>query len=113
MDYGFRVVISSRFADIFRGNSGKQGLLTAQVAQDDVELLWKLLENAPGTRVTVDLVEKTVQAGELTCPFQVDDYTRWRLLEGLDDISLTLEHVDDITAYESRRPSWKPTTTPV
>jgi 3-isopropylmalate/(R)-2-methylmalate dehydratase small subunit len=113
MNYGFRVVISSRFADIFRGNSGKQGLLTAQVAQDDVELLWKLLENAPGTRVTVDLVEKTVQAGELTCPFQVDDYTRWRLLEGLDDISLTLEHVDDITAYESRRPSWKPTTTPV
>jgi 3-isopropylmalate/(R)-2-methylmalate dehydratase small subunit len=113
MNYGFRVVISSRFADIFRGNSGKQGLLTAQVAQDDVELLWKLLENAPGTRVTVDLVEKTVQAGELTCPFQVDDYTRWRLLEGLDDISLTLEHFDDITAYESRRPSWKPTTTPV
>jgi 3-isopropylmalate/(R)-2-methylmalate dehydratase small subunit len=113
MDYGFRVVISSRFADIFRGNSGKQGLLTAQVAQDDVELLWKLLENAPGTRVTVDLVEKTVQAGELTCPFQVDDYTRWRLLEGLDDISLTLEHVDDISAYEARRPSWKPTTTPV
>jgi 3-isopropylmalate/(R)-2-methylmalate dehydratase small subunit len=113
MDYGFRVVISSRFADIFRGNSGKQGLLTAQVAQDDVELLWKLLENAPGTRVTVDLVEKTVQAGELTCPFQVDDYTRWRLLEGLDDISLTLEHVDEISAYEARRPSWKPTTTPL
>jgi 3-isopropylmalate/(R)-2-methylmalate dehydratase small subunit len=113
MDYGFRVVISSRFADIFRGNSGKQGLLTAQVAQSDVELLWKLLENAPGTRVTVDLVEKTVQAGELTCPFQVDDYTRWRLLEGLDDISLTLENVDDIATFEARRPSWKPTTTPV
>jgi 3-isopropylmalate/(R)-2-methylmalate dehydratase small subunit len=112
MDYGFRVVISSRFADIFRGNSGKQGLLTAQVGQDDVELLWKLLENAPGTRVTVDLVERTVQAGELTCPFQVDDYTRWRLLEGLDDISLTLEHVDDISAFESRRPSWKPRTLP-
>jgi 3-isopropylmalate/(R)-2-methylmalate dehydratase small subunit len=113
MNYGFRVVISSRFADIFRGNSGKQGLLTAQCSQDDVELLWKLLENAPGTRVTVDLVEKTVQAGELTCPFQVDDYTRWRLLEGLDDISLTLEHVDEISAYESRRPSGKPSTTPV
>jgi len=113
MDYGFRVVISSRFADIFRGNSGKQGLLTAQVAQDDVELLWKLLENAPGTQVTVDLVEKTVQAGELTCPFQVDEYTRWRLLEGLDDISLTLESVDDIAAFEASRPSWKPTTTPV
>src|SRR5689334_3225117 len=113
MNYGFRVVISSRFADIFRGNSGKQGLLTAQVAQDDVELLWKLLENAPGTEVTVDLVEKTVQAGELTCPFQVDDYTRWRLLEGLDDISLTLEHVDRISAFEARRPSWKPTTSRV
>ena len=113
MDYGFRVVISSRFADIFRGNSGKQGLLTAQVSQDDVELLWKLLENAPGTRVTVDLVQKTVQAGELTFPFQVDDYTRWRLLEGLDDISLTLENVDDITGFEAHRPSWKPTTTPV
>ena len=113
MDYGFRVVISSRFADIFRGNSGKQGLLTAQVSQDDVELLWKLLENAPGTKVTVDLVDKTVQAGELTCPFQVDDYTRWRLLEGLDDISLTLDNVDDITAFEAGRPSWKPTTTPV
>ncbi|HKG50703.1 MAG TPA: 3-isopropylmalate dehydratase small subunit [Actinomycetales bacterium] len=113
MDYGFRVVISSRFADIFRGNSGKQGLLTAQVSQDDVELLWKLLENAPGTRVTVDLVQKTVQAGELTFPFQVDDYTRWRLLEGLDDISLTLENVDDIAEFEAHRPSWKPTTTPV
>jgi 3-isopropylmalate/(R)-2-methylmalate dehydratase small subunit len=113
MDYGFRVVISSRFADIFRGNSGKQGLLTAQVSQDDVELLWKLLENAPGTRVTVNLVDKTVQAGELTCPFQVDEYTRWRLLEGLDDISLTLDNVDDITAFEAGRPSWKPTTTPV
>jgi 3-isopropylmalate/(R)-2-methylmalate dehydratase small subunit len=113
MDYGFRVVISSRFADIFRGNSGKQGLLTAQVSQDDVELLWKLLENAPGTRVTVDLVQKTVQAGELTCPFQVDDYTRWRLLEGLDDISLTLENVDAIAGFESHRPSWKPTTTPL
>jgi 3-isopropylmalate/(R)-2-methylmalate dehydratase small subunit len=110
MDYGFRVVISSRFADIFRGNSGKQGLLTAQVAQSDVELLWKLLENEPGTLVTVDLVNRTVQAGDLTAPFQVDDYTRWRLLEGLDDVSLTLGHVDDISEYESKRPSWLPRT---
>src|SRR5688500_7277125 len=86
MNYGFRVVISSRFADIFRGNSGKQGLLTAQVAQPDVELLWKLLENEPGTEVTVDLREKTVQARDLTVAFEIDDYTRWRLLEGLDDI---------------------------
>jgi 3-isopropylmalate/(R)-2-methylmalate dehydratase small subunit len=111
MDYGFRVVISSRFADIFRGNSGKQGLLTAQCSQDDVELLWKLLENEPGTSVTVDLESRTVTAGDVVATFQVDDYTRWRLLEGLDDISLTLRHEDDITAFESGRPSWKPLVT--
>jgi 3-isopropylmalate/(R)-2-methylmalate dehydratase small subunit len=111
MNYGFRVVISSRFADIFRGNSGKQGLLTAQCSQDDVELLWKLLENAPGTSVTVDLVSRTVTAGDVVASFEVDDYTRWRLLEGLDDISLTLRHEGDITAYEQRRPSWKPSVT--
>ena len=111
MNYGFRVVISSRFADIFRGNSGKQGLLTAQCRQDDVELLWKLLENHPGTSVTVDLVSRTVTAGELVASFEVDDYTRWRLLEGLDDISLTLRHEGDITSYEGSRPSWKPSVT--
>ena len=111
MNYGFRVVISSRFADIFRGNSGKQGLLTAQCSQDDVELLWKLLENAPGTSVTVDLVSRTITAGDVVASFEVDDYTRWRLLEGLDDISLTLRQEDDITAYEAERPSWKPTVT--
>ncbi|SHK20533.1 3-isopropylmalate/(R)-2-methylmalate dehydratase small subunit [Pseudonocardia thermophila] len=110
MDYGFRVVISSRFADIFRGNSAKQGLLAAQVAQDDVELLWKLLENQPGTEVTVDLRERTVQAADLTVPFQIDDYTRWRLLEGLDDIGLTLRHEAEISAYEAARPSRMPTT---
>ena len=112
MNYGFRVVISSRFADIFRGNSGKQGLLTAQCAQDDVELLWKLLENQPGTSVTVDLESRTVTAGDIVAPFEVDDYTRWRLLEGLDDISLTLRHEEAITTFEQTRPSWKPTTTP-
>lgn len=110
MNYGFRVVISSRFADIFRGNSGKQGLLTAQVAQDDVELIWKYLENEPGGSVTVDLVSRTVTAGDIVAPFEVDDYTRWRLLEGLDDISLTLRHEQDVTDFESRRPSYKPTT---
>ncbi|GAA4345305.1 3-isopropylmalate dehydratase small subunit [Angustibacter luteus] len=110
MNYGFRVVISSRFADIFRGNSGKQGLLTAQVGQGDVELLWKLLENEPGTEVTVDLVSKTVRAGDIQCPFQVDDYTRWRLLEGLDDISLTLGHEDAIKNFEKSRPAYLPTT---
>ncbi|KGN36700.1 3-isopropylmalate dehydratase small subunit [Knoellia subterranea] len=110
MNYGFRVVISSRFADIFRGNSSKSGLLAAQCSQDDVELLWKLLENEPGTSVTVDLESRTVTAGDLTAAFQVDDYARWRLLEGLDDISLTLRHEGDITAYESGRPAWKPVT---
>lgn len=110
MNYGFRVVISSRFADIFRGNSGKQGLLTAQVGQEDVELLWKLLENEPGTEVTVDLVTRTVQAQDVVCVFEIDDYTRWRLLQGLDDVSLTLAHVEEIDAFESSRPSWLPAT---
>jgi 3-isopropylmalate/(R)-2-methylmalate dehydratase small subunit len=108
MDYGFRVVVSSRFADIFRGNAGKQGLLTAQVSQGDVELLWKLLENEPGTLVTVDLEHRTVQAGDITAPFHIDDYTRWRLLQGLDDVSLTLAHVDEISEYEAKRPAWLP-----
>jgi 3-isopropylmalate/(R)-2-methylmalate dehydratase small subunit len=113
MNYGFRTVISSRFADIFRGNSGKQGLLTAQCSQDDVELLWKLLENEPGTSVTVDLESRTVTAGDIVATFEVDDYTRWRLLEGLDDISLTLQHADAITDFEASRPSWKPVTTAI
>jgi 3-isopropylmalate/(R)-2-methylmalate dehydratase small subunit len=110
MDYGFRVVISSRFADIFRGNSAKAGLLAAQVAQDDVELLWKLLENEPGTELTVDLTEKTITAKDISVRFEVDDYTRWRLLEGLDDIGLTLRHAEDIDRFESARPARLPTT---
>jgi 3-isopropylmalate/(R)-2-methylmalate dehydratase small subunit len=109
-DYGFRVVISSRFADIFRGNAGKQGLLAAECAQSDVELLWKLLEAEPGTAVTVDLRDKTVRAKDFTAPFQIDDYTRWRLLEGLDDIALTLRHEDEIGSFEESREHWKPTT---
>ncbi len=96
-DYGFRVVLSSRFADIFRGNSGKQGLLAAQVAQDDIELIWKILESHPGTEVTVDLEAKTAHCQDVTVPFQVDDYTRWRLLEGLDDIGLTMQHDAEIS----------------
>jgi 3-isopropylmalate/(R)-2-methylmalate dehydratase small subunit len=112
MDYGFRVVISSRFGDIFRGNSAKMGLLAAQVEQPDVELLWKLLENEPGTEVTVDLREKTVQAADLTVPFEIDEYTRWRLLEGLDDIGLTLRNADDVAAFETGRPARLPVTTP-
>ncbi|MFT3900509.1 MAG: 3-isopropylmalate dehydratase small subunit [Gordonia sp. (in: high G+C Gram-positive bacteria)] len=110
MDYGFRVVLSSRFADIFRGNSGKAGLLAAQVDQGDIELLWKRLENEPGLELTVDLEAKTVTAGDLVVPFQIDDYTRWRLLEGLDDIGLTLREVEAIDAFERARPAFKPTT---
>ncbi|UYP17615.1 3-isopropylmalate dehydratase small subunit [Rhodococcus sp. Z13] len=111
-DYGFRVVISSRFADIFRGNAGKAGLLAAQVEQNDVELLWKLIEQQPGLELEVDLVNRTVTAGTTVVPFTIDDYTRWRLLEGLDDIGLTLRQVDAISEYEKSRPSWKPRTLP-
>jgi len=111
-DYGFKAVLASRFADIFRGNSGKQGLLAAQVAQEDIELLWKILENEPGTEVTVDLVGRTASAGDVTVPINVDDYTRWRLMEGLDDIGLTLQHADEIAAFEARRESWRPRTLP-
>lgn len=109
-DYGFKVVISARFADIFRGNSGKQGLVTAQVAQDDIELIWKALEHEPGTEITVDLESKTVTVGALVVPFEIDDYVRWRLMEGLDDIGLTLQNLEAIEAYEAKRPSWMPLT---
>jgi len=111
-DYGFKVIISSRFADIFRGNSGKQGLLTAQVDPADVELLWKLLEEEPGLELTVSLENKTVTAADITVPFEIDDYVRWRLMEGLDDIGLTLAHEGDITAFESKREAWRPKTLP-
>ena len=111
-DYGFRVVISSRFADIFRGNSGKQGLLTAQVEQSDVELLWKQVEQNPGMDITVDLPNRTITAGSLTVGFYVDSDTAWRLAEGLDDIDLSLRQEDAIAEYEALRPSFKPTTLP-
>lgn len=111
MNYGFKVVVSSRFADIFRGNSGKAGLLTAVVSQGDVDMLWKALDNDPGTEITVDLRDKTITCGDIVAPFEVDDYTRWRLLEGLDDIGLTLRHEDAIEAYEADRPAYKPRTT--
>ena len=110
MDYGIRVVISPRFADIFRGNSAKAGLLAAQITQDEVELLWKLLENEPGTEVTVDLERQTITAGSLVIAFEIDPYTRWRLLEGWDDISLTLRHADEIENFEGTRPAFKPVT---
>ncbi|MGP5054584.1 3-isopropylmalate dehydratase small subunit [Brachybacterium paraconglomeratum] len=111
-DYGFKAVLSTRFAEIFRGNSGKQGLVAGILAQDDIEQLWKILEEAPGTEVTVDLENRQVSAGDSTFRFEIDDYTRWRLMEGLDDIGLTLRHEEDITAFEQKRPSWMPKTLP-
>jgi 3-isopropylmalate/(R)-2-methylmalate dehydratase small subunit len=110
MDHGFKVVLSPRFGDIFRGNAGKAGLLAAEVDQSVVEELWRTSEADPSTEVTVDLEERVVRAGDLLAPFRIDDYTRWRLLEGLDDIGITLSHEDDIRAYEQRRPAWKPAT---
>ena len=109
-DYGFQVVISSRFADIFRGNSGKAGLLTALVDQEVVEQLWALIETDPTTQVTVDLEAQTITAGDLVAPFDVDPYVRWRLLEGLDDIGITLQNEADIERFESSRPVFAPTT---
>ena len=112
MDYGFRVVISPRFADIFRGNAGKAGLLAAEVTQDDVELLWKLIEQNPGMEITVNLQDRNITAADVVVPFSIDDYTAWRLLEGLDDIGLTLRKLDSIERFEAARPEWKPRTLP-
>ena len=111
-DYGFRAVLSPRFADIFRGNSGKQGLLTGGVSAADVEKLWAALEAAPGSEVRVDLVARTATVADLAVSFEVDDYTRWRLIEGLDDIGLTLQHGSDVDAFEAARPGWLPATLP-
>jgi 3-isopropylmalate/(R)-2-methylmalate dehydratase small subunit len=111
-DFGFDVVLSPRFADIFRGNAGKQGLLAAQISEPDAEALMDLLEAAPGTEVTVNLDERSVTAGDLAFGFEIDDYTRWRLMEGLDDIGLTLRDEPAITAFEESRPAWMPTTLP-
>ena len=111
-DYGFKAVLSSRFADIFRSNAGKNGLVAAQLEQSDIELLWKVIDNNPNAEVTVDLETKTVSAETVTVPFQIDDFTRWRLMEGLDDISLTLRDADAIDAFEAQRPSYKPLTLP-
>jgi 3-isopropylmalate/(R)-2-methylmalate dehydratase small subunit len=112
LDYGFKVVLSSRFADIFRSNSGKNGLLTAQVEPETIDRLWSLVEQDPATEVTVDLQAREVRAGDFVAPFEIDDYTRWRLLEGLDDVGITLSHEADIVVYEGQRPSWKPATLP-
>jgi 3-isopropylmalate/(R)-2-methylmalate dehydratase small subunit len=111
-DFGFDVVLSPRFADIFRGNAGKQGLLAAQITEPDAEALMHLLETAPGTEVTVNLEDHTVTAGDLAFGFEIDDYTRWRLMEGLDDIGLTLRDEQAITDFEATRPGWMPLTLP-
>jgi 3-isopropylmalate/(R)-2-methylmalate dehydratase small subunit len=112
-DFGFRVVLSPRFADIFRGNSGKQGLLAGQITEEDAERLWAAIEANPGIAATVDLVSKTATIGEVQVSFDIDDYTRWRLLEGLDDIALTLRDEARISEYESGRAGWRPKTLPV
>lgn len=111
-DYGFRAVLSSRFADIFRGNAGKQGLVAGVLSQDDVELIWKVLDNAPGTEVTVDIEARQVVCDTVVAPLEIDDYTRWRLIEGLDDIGLTLQHEADISGFEQTRPAFLPATLP-
>jgi 3-isopropylmalate/(R)-2-methylmalate dehydratase small subunit len=111
-NYGFKAVISPRFADIFRGNSLKGGLLTVILPEAEVERLWQAIERDPTTPVTVDLVERQVRYADVVVPFEIDDYTRWRLLEGLDDIGLTLRHADDVEKFEQTRPTWKPRTLP-
>ena len=111
-DFGFDVVLSPRFGDIFRGNSGKQGLVTGVVAESEIERLWAALEANPGMEASVDLVSKTVSVADLSLPFEIDDYTRWRLLEGLDDIGLTLRNEAQITEFEAKRESWRPLTLP-
>ena len=111
-NYGFKVVISSRFADIFRGNSGKAGLVTAEVSQDVIEKIWALIEKDPRTQITVDLDKRQVKAGDLVADFQIDDYVRWRLMEGLDDIGLTLRDEQAITDFEAKREAWRPKTLP-
>ena len=111
-DYGFKAVFSSKFADIFRGNSGKQGLIAGEISDEDTERLWQAIEAQPGVASTVDLINKTVSIGSLTVNFEIDEYTRWRLLEGLDDIGLTLRDEQAITDFEQRREAWRPKTLP-
>lgn len=111
-DYGFAAVLSSRFGDIFRGNAGKQGLLAAQLSEKDIETIWLIIDEHPGIEASVDLTAKMVTVGTARFPFEIDDYTRWRLLEGLDDIGLTLRDEARITEFETQRESWRPTTLP-
>jgi 3-isopropylmalate/(R)-2-methylmalate dehydratase small subunit len=112
-NYGFKVVLSSRFADIFRGNSQKMGLLTVILSQDEIEKIWQVVESKPETEITVDLESKTVSYQGVTLNFGIDDYTRWRLMEGLDDIGLTFTKIDEVTKFEEKRASFKPKTLPI
>ena len=112
-DFGFAVVLSPRFADIFRGNAGKQGLVTGVITESDLEAAWAAIEADPGVEMTVDLQARTATIGALELAFDIDDYTRWRLLEGLDDIGLTLREADKIAQFEARREAWRPRTLPV
>jgi 3-isopropylmalate/(R)-2-methylmalate dehydratase small subunit len=111
-DYGFKCVLSSKFADIFRGNSGKQGLIAGEITDADTEKLWAALEANPGSSITVNLIDQTATIGDLSVHFDIDEYTKWRLLEGLDDIGLTLRDEQAITDFEAKRPSWMPKTLP-
>jgi 3-isopropylmalate/(R)-2-methylmalate dehydratase small subunit len=112
-NYGFKVVLSSRFADIFRGNSQKMGLLTVILSQDEIEKIWQIVESKPETQITVDLESKTVSYQGVTLNFTIDDYTRWRLMEGLDDVGLTFTKIDEVTKFEEKRASFKPKTLPI
>jgi 3-isopropylmalate/(R)-2-methylmalate dehydratase small subunit len=112
-DFGFAVVLSPKFADIFRGNSGKQGLLTGVISEEDLARIWAAIDAEPGISMTVDLERRTASIGDIEVPFEIDDYTRWRLLEGLDDIGLTLRNEDKIAQFEARREAWRPRTLPV
>ena len=111
-DYGFKAVLSSKFADIFRGNSGKQGLVAGVISDADTELLWAAIEANPGIECTIDLPNQTATIGDLTVPFEIDEYTKWRLTEGLDDIGLTLRNEQEITDFEAKREAWRPKTLP-
>ncbi len=112
-DYGFRVVLSPKFADIFRGNAGKQGLVAGVISEADLEAVWAAIDAEPGVEITVDLEAREARIGDLRIAFEIDDYTRWRLLEGLDDIGLTLRDEEAIAQFEARREAWRPRTLPV
>lgn len=112
-NYGFKVVLSSRFADIFRGNSQKAGLLTVILPQDEIEKIWQAIEAKPDTQISADLESKTISYNGTTLKFEIDDYTRWRLMEGLDDIGLTFTKIDKVSEFEAKRAIFKPKTLPI